>query len=145
MRMTPMLPKTIALLAAALGLVAAACTPQPSGSAAPGDGGTPGAETGGGEGTAMAVDLENGKKQFVTCGGCHGLDGKGLPNLGKDLHNNAFLAGLTDAEALAFLKVGRDATDPLNTTGVAMPPKGGNPALTDKDLADIVAYVRTFK
>lgn len=45
---------------------------------------------------------------------------------------------------VAFLKVGRDPSDPLNTTGVAMPPKGGNPALSDQDLLDIVAFVRTI-
>ncbi|WP_416201847.1 hypothetical protein [Thermoflexus sp.] len=25
-----------------------------------------------------------------------------------------------------------------------MPPKGGNPALTDQDLADIIAFIRTL-
>jgi cytochrome c5 len=34
--------------------------------------------------------------------------------------------------------------DPLNTTGVAMPPKGGNPAMSEQDIADIVAYMRTI-
>ena len=33
---------------------------------------------------------------------------------------------------------GRPAADPANTTGVPMPAKGGNPALTRDDLADIV-------
>lgn len=32
-----------------------------------------------------------------------------------------------------------------NTTGVAMPPKCGNPSLTDQDLADVVAYLRTLQ
>lgn len=80
----------------------------------------------------------------ATCTGCHGPDAKGLPNLGKDLTTSAFLAGLSDADAVAFLKVGRPGTDPANTTGVDMPPKGGNPALSDADLADIVAYLRTL-
>ena len=35
--------------------------------------------------------------------------------------------------------------DPANTTGIPMPAKGGlNPDLTDTDLAQIVAYMRTF-
>jgi mono/diheme cytochrome c family protein len=28
---------------------------------------------------------------------------------------------------------------------VAMPPKGGNPALSEEDLADVVAYLRTLE
>lgn len=96
------------------------------------------AESGGG-------DAGHGKEIFVACAACHGPDGKGVPNLGKDLTTSTFAKGLTDAELVAFLKVGRDATDPLNTTGVAMPPKGGNPALTDDDLLDIVAYVRELE
>lgn len=150
-------PRTlaVALLVAALGLATAACQPspalqpaggtaQPGGAPEVGDEGTEAEESGEGEELA-AGDPEEGKKGFGTCAGCHGPDGKGLPNLGKDLHNNAFLAAMTDAEAVAFLKVGRDTSDPLNTTGVAMPPKGGNPAFDDQDLANIVAYVRTLK
>ena len=44
-----------------------------------------------------------------------------------------------------FIKVGRDPSDPLNTTGVAMPPKGGNPALDEEDLYDIVAFIRVIQ
>jgi disulfide bond formation protein DsbB len=43
---------------------------------------------------------------------------------------------------VAFLKRGRDISDPLNTTKVPMPPKGGNPALNDKQLADLVVFLR---
>jgi disulfide bond formation protein DsbB len=45
---------------------------------------------------------------------------------------------------MAFIKTGRPASDPLNTTGVDMPPKGGNPALSDQDLADIIAFIRSI-
>lgn len=91
-------------------------------------------------------DPEKGKAAFLkTCIGCHGPDAKGLPNLGKNLHANVFVAGKTDAEMVAFLKVGRPADDPLNTTHVAMPPKGGNPALKDEDLIDIIAFIRSLK
>ena len=68
---------------------------------------------------------------------------KGMPSLGKDLTTSDFVKGKTNPEMVAFLKVGRPASDPLNTQGVDMPPKGGNPALTDADLLNIVAYVRT--
>ncbi len=79
-----------------------------------------------------------------TCAACHGMDAKGLPKLGKDLTTSTFVAEKTDPELLNFVKVGRQPSDPLNTTGVAMPPKGGNPALTDQQIMDIIAYVRTL-
>jgi disulfide bond formation protein DsbB len=93
-----------------------------------------------------AGDVENGKAKFAgTCVSCHGPEARGMTGLGKDLHNNAFIAPMSDEQVVAFLKTGRPATDPLNTTKVDMPPKGGNPALTDKDLLDIVAFLRTLK
>lgn len=94
---------------------------------------------------ASAGDAAHGKELFVTCAACHGPDAKGLPNLGKDITASAFVKGKTDDELVAFLKVGRDASDPLNTTGVAMPPKGGNPVLVDADLLDLVAYMRELQ
>jgi disulfide bond formation protein DsbB len=78
-----------------------------------------------------------------SCASCHGKDAKGLPNLGKDLTTSTFVHGESDAALLKFLKTGRPASDPLNTTGVDMPPKGGNPALTDTNLQDIIAYIRS--
>jgi disulfide bond formation protein DsbB len=94
----------------------------------------------------LGGDPENGQARFgTTCTSCHGQDARGMQGLGKDLHSNAFIAGLSDADVVAFLKTGRPASDPLNTTKVDMPPKGGNPALTDQDLADIVAFLRTLK
>jgi len=80
-----------------------------------------------------------------TCSACHGPDAKGLTGLGKDLTTSEFAKGKSDADLLAFVKVGRPTSDPLNTTGVIMPPRGGNPALTDQDLADIIAYIRTLQ
>jgi disulfide bond formation protein DsbB len=68
-----------------------------------------------------------------------------MPNLGKDLTVSQFVKDNSDAEMVAFLLVGRPASDPLNTVGVDMPPKGGNPALTDQDLLDIVSYVRSLQ
>ncbi|MER3467092.1 MAG: hypothetical protein C4312_00305, partial [Thermoflexus sp.] len=90
-------------------------------------------------------DPAKGKELFAgTCASCHGPDAKGIPGLGKDLTTSAFVRQQTDAQLLEFIKKGRPATDPANTTGVDMPPKGGNPALTDQDLADIIAFIRTF-
>ena len=78
------------------------------------------------------------------CAACHGPAGEGVPGLAKDMTSSEFVARKSDAELVEFIKEGRDASDPLNTTGVAMPPKGGNPALSDQDLYHIVAYLRTI-
>lgn len=94
-------------------------------------------------GELAAGDPEAGKALFAsTCAACHGPNGEGVPGLGKDMTTSEFIAEQSDAELLAFIKAGRAPTDPLNTTGVLMPPKGGNPALTDEQLMDIIAYIR---
>ncbi|MCL4261846.1 MAG: c-type cytochrome [Anaerolineae bacterium] len=91
-------------------------------------------------------DPEAGQPLFVgTCSACHGPEGLGVTGLGKDLTTSTFVSERSDAEMLEFLKTGRPASDPLNTTGVDMPPKGGNPALDDAKLLDIIAYLRTLE
>jgi cytochrome c5 len=80
-----------------------------------------------------------------TCAVCHGADAHGMPKLGKDLHSNEFVRRRSDAEIVQFLKKGRPAGDPLNEGKIDMPPKGGNPALTDDDLRLIVVFLRTLQ
>jgi len=96
---------------------------------------------------AMATgDAVHGEELFVsTCFACHGEGGVGIEGLGKDMTTSEFIKGLSDAELLAFIKTGRSISDPANTTGVDMPLKGGNPALTDDDIMDIIAYMRTLQ
>lgn len=90
-------------------------------------------------------DADAGRGAFVsTCVSCHGQDAKGVTGLGKDLTSSTWILEQTDEELLAFLQAGRPSSDPLNTTGVDMPPKGGNPALSEDDLKNIVAYLRTI-
>lgn len=138
----------------ALGLVLAACASDPEaggtttgGETTAANGGTTvpdGEEPENGE-EPEGGDAEAGAEVFAgTCATCHGPEGKGITGLGKDLTTSQFVADSTDAELIAFLEVGRPADDPLNTTGVAMPPKGGNPALTEEDLLDVVAYMRSI-
>ncbi|HIE21030.1 MAG TPA: c-type cytochrome [Acidimicrobiia bacterium] len=76
---------------------------------------------------------------------CHGADATGIEGLGKDLTNSDFIRGMTDGELATFIKEGRPSSDPANTTGVDMPPKGGNPALSDQDLLDIAAFLRSLQ
>lgn len=128
-------------------LLAAACGDDDD-SGSSGNGGTPttaAADNGDSNGGSGGGDAAAGKDLYASsCVSCHGADAKGLPKLGKDLVDSEFLDGLSDADAVAFIKQGRTAADPENTTGVDMPPKGGNPALNDDDINDIVAYLRSI-
>lgn len=93
-----------------------------------------------------AGDPEIGKKLFLgTCASCHGPEGEGLPGQGKPLLGNEFVRSKSDDELLAFIKRGRQPFEPENTTGVAMPPRGGNPALTDDKLRHVIAFLRILQ
>jgi disulfide bond formation protein DsbB len=91
-------------------------------------------------------DASKGKDKYATtCVSCHGPDAKGMPGLGKDLTTSEYTKSLTDVDFVDFVLKGRSTSDPANTTGVDMPPKGGNPALTEDDIKDIVSYLRTLQ
>jgi mono/diheme cytochrome c family protein len=86
-----------------------------------------------------------GQLKFGTCAGCHGADATGITGLGKSLVGTEFMASNSDQQLLEMIKRGRPSSDPANTTGVDMPPKGGNPALSDSDILNIIAYLRTLE
>lgn len=90
-------------------------------------------------------DPKKGLSQFWNCAGCHGTNGEGVEGWGKALAGSEFIQNSTDDELLALLKKGRPIDDPENTTGLDMPPKGGNAALSDDDLLDIIAFMRTLQ
>ena len=91
------------------------------------------------------ADVAAGRALFQSsCATCHGPNGEGVPNLGKDMRGNAWISQQSDAELVEFLKIGRRASDPRNVTGIDMPPRGGNASLTDADLARIVQFLRTL-
>jgi disulfide bond formation protein DsbB len=93
----------------------------------------------------VGVSAADGKSLYdATCVACHADGGVGIDGLGKPLANSDFIKGISDPDLVALIKVGRDTSDPANTSGVAMPAKGGNPALSDADLQSIVAYLRTL-
>jgi cytochrome c5 len=97
--------------------------------------------------SATAGDPEHGETLYMSsCVACHGPDGSGVVGLGKSLHPNdsELVRESSDEELAEFIKVGRQPDHPLNTTGIAMPPKGGNPALSDEGIYDIIAWMRTL-
>ena len=94
---------------------------------------------------ASLGDPEAGEAKYdQVCITCHGPGGEGVQGLGKPFTTSEFITSTDDEALLAFVKTGRPISDPANTTGVDMPPKGGNPALTDEDILNIIAYVRTL-
>ncbi len=105
-------------------------------------------EEGGTGGSAAAYDpavVAEGEVAYIAaCSACHGPDARGMEGLGKNLIESEFVTSQTDDQLLAFVKVGRPIWDAENTTGIDMPPKGGNPALTDEQILTIIAYVRTL-
>ncbi|MCW5777382.1 MAG: c-type cytochrome [Phycisphaeraceae bacterium] len=96
-------------------------------------------------GEAFAAAGGPGYELFVaSCSACHGARGEGMEGLGKPLKGSEFVRSKSDGELVAFTKTGRPVWDADNTTGIDMPPKGGNPALTDEQIAEIVAFIRTI-
>jgi cytochrome c peroxidase len=90
-------------------------------------------------------DIEHGTNLFQqACSVCHGPDGLGVTGLGKTLVGSEFVDSLSDDKLFEFIRTGRAVDDPLNTTGVAMPPSGGRVDFTDEDINDIIAYVRSL-
>ncbi len=91
--------------------------------------------------TARAGDPVAGEKIFAgACTTCHGSKGEGVQGLSEAMTQSQLIAGKTDQELVEFLKVGGVPGKPP-----VMPPKGGVPSLTDQNLADIVAYIRTLQ
>ncbi|MDJ0792313.1 MAG: cytochrome c [Acidimicrobiia bacterium] len=123
--------RKIALLAAALGLLVAAC-----GGSSTSDTTAPPAATGPGDPVNGAAVYQS------SCASCHGGDLAGIDGLGKVLAPSEFVTSMTEEELAAFIAVGRAADAPENMQGVAMPARGGNPSLTDQDLRDVSAYLK---
>ncbi len=98
----------------------------------------------GGE-TASPEVLAEGEQMYQTyCTACHGPEATGVQNLGKNLTTSAFVDEKSIDEMVAFINEGRPADHPLNSTGIAMPPKAGNPALTDDQIRKIAQYVKSL-
>lgn len=97
-------------------------------------------------GAGDAGNAEKGHVLFMqTCTSCHGQKAQGLPHMGINLRESKFVAAQNDTKLVAFLKQGRKPTDPKNSTGLLMPPRGGNPQLDDDALGDIVAFLRSVQ
>lgn len=88
--------------------------------------------------TASENEL-NGEIVYIqNCQVCHGDDGHGAMPGAPDLIEKSSWEKQSDSKLLSRLKNG------IQTPGaiMAMPPKGGNPNLTDRELKASIQYIR---
>jgi mono/diheme cytochrome c family protein len=89
--------------------------------------------------------LKRGKRAYASCMTCHGAKGTGVPKMGADLAHSKFVSSKSDEELLAFVKKGRQPGDPESVMNLAMPAKGGNPAMKDTQIQDVIVYLRSLQ
>jgi disulfide bond formation protein DsbB len=102
----------------------------------------------GGTGGVVVLDPEavkRGKRVYASCIACHAKDGSGMRGMGADLLHSGFVKRKTDAELREFIKSGRAPGAPDSVMNMNMPPKGGNPALKDAQIDDVIAYLRSLQ
>lgn len=93
---------------------------------------------------SSAILEHPGREIFVaSCSACHGPNGEGIEGLGKPFTTSEFVTTSSDKELMTMIKMGRPVWDAANTTGLDMPSKGGNPAITDDQLSIIISYIRS--
>ena len=100
------------------------------------------------DGTPISVDdqaaLTNGQQLYLqVCAVCHGQHGEGVATLGNSLVASALVQESAEADLLAMIRSGRDVSAADNQSGLAMPPSGGRPDLSDADLLAIINYLRS--
>jgi len=76
-----------------------------------------------------------------SCAGCHGAQARGVANIAPALRDTPFMGRVSHEGLFAVAVLGRAANDPESQTGRPMPPRGGNPFLSDADAHNIVAYL----
>ena len=99
-----------------------------------------------GDDARREADAAFGQMLFASnCTACHGPRGHGMPRQGPSLRESKFIAEHSDRQLIAFLRQGRSPADPASLMGMLMPPRGGNRALDDPALADVVMFIRELQ
>lgn len=88
--------------------------------------------------SADAASLSGQEVYNQTCVACHGANGKGAVPGTPDLTKPR--GALAQADSVLLDRI----TDGYKSPGsaMAMPPKGGNPSLTDNDIRAVLSYMR---
>ncbi len=73
------------------------------------------------------------------CMACHGMDAKGMPNLGANLTDEEWNMGDGSYEAIVEI-IQEGVSSDKSSSGTVMPPKGGT-QITDEQLHAVAAYV----
>lgn len=91
------------------------------------------------EDSPVAADAAAGQAVYAqTCIACHGADGKGaIPGV-KDFTAMDGPLSKSDTELVTNVSQGFQSPGSF----MAMPPKGGNPTLTEIDVRAVLAYLR---
>lgn len=90
-------------------------------------------------GTTAQADLEKTEMIYMnSCIACHGADGSGVMPGVKDLADPNGALIKKDEELIRAIRYGVRAA----RGGIAMPPNGGNPNLTDADIRSLISYLR---
>ena len=92
-------------------------------------------------GVATAAEVPDGKALFnTTCVACHGPDARGaLPGI-PDLTRPDGALSKPDVDLVANVINGFQSKG----SPMAMPPKGGNPQLSEADVRALIEYLRTL-
>ncbi|MBX3010140.1 MAG: c-type cytochrome [Caldilineaceae bacterium] len=96
-----------------------------------------------GEATIAVAAAEGQALYRETCAVCHGQQGEGIAALGNSLVASTLVQAGTPDEIIAMIRAGRTAQAPDNQSGIAMPPSGGRPDLSDADLRAIVHFLQS--
>ncbi|HXV73449.1 MAG TPA: cytochrome c [Sphingomonadales bacterium] len=91
------------------------------------------------QGAASQGSAENGKSVYeTTCVACHGNNGKGTIPGAPDFTKKNGPLSKSDFELYINITEGFQSPG----SAMAMPPNGGNPDLTAKEIKDVIAYLR---
>lgn len=89
--------------------------------------------------SAAGATPNNGERLYSqTCAACHGADGKGMIPGAPDFTDPKGV--LSNPDALLVKRIAEGYQSPGSP--MAMPPKGGNPSLSRKDIVAILTYLR---
>ncbi len=86
--------------------------------------------------------IDQGKTIFTgqgICMVCHGMDAKGMPNLGANLTDEEWNQGDGSFEAIVKT-IQEGVSSDKSSSGTVMPPKGGS-QINDEQLRAVAAYV----